>query len=223
MDRQLYTLYRPKNFEAGKKYPVITWGNGTCAQPLLYEELLGHLASHGFIIIAPNTRWVSGGAEMRRAIDFVIAENGRAGSSLNGKVDTASLGVSGHSQGSMAAANVARDARILASVPIQGAGAADVGAARGPMFLIAGEKDDIVAPAGIETAFRSAKVPAVYGLSVGQDHLMPGTAPAPIVGEVTAWFKLHLAKDEAARPIFYGPQCGICNDPAWKVQRRNIN
>jgi hypothetical protein len=61
MDRQLYTLFRPAEFKEGEKYPVITWGNGTCSQPLLFEPLLGHLASHGFVIIATNWRWVAGG------------------------------------------------------------------------------------------------------------------------------------------------------------------
>jgi len=75
MDRQLYTLFRPAEFKEGEKYPVITWGNGTCSQPLLFEPLLGHLASHGFVIIATNWRWVAGGVEMKRALDYVLAEN----------------------------------------------------------------------------------------------------------------------------------------------------
>src|SRR5688572_30325682 len=78
MDRQLYTLYRPARLEAGKKYPVITWGNGTCAQPRLYVELLSHLASHGFLVIATNWRWTGGGVEMQRGLDFVLAENDNA-------------------------------------------------------------------------------------------------------------------------------------------------
>jgi hypothetical protein len=29
----LYTVYRPVNLKEGEKYPILTWGNGTCAQP----------------------------------------------------------------------------------------------------------------------------------------------------------------------------------------------
>jgi hypothetical protein len=222
LDRQLYTLYRPKSLEAGKKYPVITWGNGTCAQPRLYVELLTHLASHGFIVIATNWRWVANGVEMQRGIDFVLAENDNAQSALFGKVDTAMLGASGHSQGSGATVKVGADPRIVATVPIQGASAAGVVALRGPTFLIAGEMDVLVTPASVEAAFAAATVPAAYGLSMGQDHLMPGQNPTPILKGVTGWFRAHLAADQKARALFYGDDCGLCNDPGWHLERRNL-
>lgn len=222
LDRQLYTLLRPARLEEGKKYPVITWGNGTCAQPRLYVELLTHLASHGFIVIATNWRWVAGGIEMQRGLDFVLSENENAESPLFGKVDTAMLGASGHSQGSGATITVGADPRIVATVPIQGAGAAGVAALHGPTFLIAGELDVLVTPASIEAAFAAATVPAVYGISVGQDHLMPGLDPTPILEAVTGWFRTHLAADETARALFYGAECRLCSDPAWRIERRNL-
>jgi hypothetical protein len=71
--------------------------------------------------------------------------------------------------------------------------------------------------------FRSLRrVPAVYGLSMGQDHLMPGLMPAPILREITAWFKIHLSNDEVAKEVFYGDKCAICDDPAWQVKRKNL-
>ena len=222
LNRQLYTLFRPATLEAGKKYPVITWGNGTCAQPRLYVELLTHLASHGFIVIATNWRWVSSGVEMQRGLDFVLAENDNSKSALFGKVDTAKLGASGHSQGSLATVVVGANSRIVVTVPIQGASAAGVGALQGPTFLIAGELDTLVTPTSIETAFASATVPAAYGLSVGQDHLMPGQNPTPILKGVTGWFRTHLAADEKARALFYGENCGLCSDPGWRLTRRNL-
>ena len=222
MDRQLYTMFRPAVLEDGVKYPVITWGNGTCSHPLLFSELLEHLASHGFIVIASNTRWTSGGVEMLRGLDFAIAENARAASALYGKVDTAKLGVSGHSQGSMATVTAGADSRVVATVPIQGAGVADARRLHSPTFLIAGELDTLVAPAGVEDAYDAVTVPAVYGLSMGQDHLMPGRAPAPILDAVTGWFKIHLAGDEEARALFYGDACGLCSDARWMLQRKNL-
>jgi pimeloyl-ACP methyl ester carboxylesterase len=222
LDRQLYTLFRPARLEAGKRYPVITWGNGTCAQPRLYVELLKHLASHGFIVIATNWRWVAGGVEMQRGLDFVLAENDAADSPLFGHVDTAMLGASGHSQGSAAAVTVGADPRVVATVPIQGAGAAGVAALQGPTFLIAGELDTLVAPDTVNAAFQAATVPAVYGISIGQDHLMPGRDPTPILSGVTAWFRTHLAADDGARAMFYGDACGLCSDSAWQIERRNL-
>jgi pimeloyl-ACP methyl ester carboxylesterase len=132
------------------------------------------------------------------------------------------LGASGHSQGSGATVRVGAESRIVATVPIQGAGAPGVAALKGPTFLIAGEMDTLVSPASIETAFAAATVPAVYGVSMGQDHLMPGQNPTPILEAVTAWFRAHLAADQNARALFYGEACGLCDDPTWSLQRRNL-
>ncbi|MBN1655360.1 MAG: hypothetical protein JXA30_16455 [Deltaproteobacteria bacterium] len=222
MDRQLYTLFRPTQLEEGKKYPVITWGDGTCSQPLVFSKLLEHLASHGFLVIASNYRQVASGVEMQRGIDFMLSENENANSYLYGKVDTQMLGACGHSQGSSATIVVGADERIVATVPIQGASTFGVAALKGPTFLIAGELDTTVSPLGIENAFNAATVPAVYGLSIGQDHKMPPVNPSPILKAVTAWFKIHLSNDEEARKLFYGDVCGLCNDPGWVIKRRNL-
>ncbi len=221
MDRQLYTLFRPATLEEGVKYPVITWGNGTCSQPLLFEPLLGHLASHGFVVIATNWRWVAGGVEMKRALEYVLSENENPESALYGKLAADRIGASGHSQGSSATVTVGADARIVATVPIQGASAAGVRALKGPTFLIAGERDMAVSPASVESAFRSATVPAVYGLALGIDHVVPVMMPQPILKAVTAWFRIHLADDQAARGIFYD-SCELCSDPGWEVETANL-
>lgn len=222
MDRQLYTMFRPTTFTEGKKYPVMTWGNGTCAQPLLYSEILEHLASHGIIVIATNSTSVGSGAEMQKGIDFILAENARAASPMFGKVDVESLGASGHSQGSGAAVTVGGSARIKVTVPIQGASTAGVRALTGPTFLISGEDDTLATPSSIENAFGAATKPAVYGMALGQDHLMPGRMPEPILGALTTWFAIHLLKDDTVRPVFYGTPCGLCSDATWEVQRKNL-
>jgi len=222
MDRELYTLFRPAELEEGMKYPVLTWGNGTCSHPLLFTELIEHVASHGFIVIATNSRQTAGGVEMLHGIDFVLSENANSSSILYGKVDRAMLGAFGHSQGSGATLSAGADPRIVATVPIQGASAAGVRALHGPTFLIAGELDTLVAPSGVETAFDAATLPAVYGLSIGQDHLMPGLAPSPILDAVTAWFRIHLADDAEARDLFYGDACKLCSDPRWQIRRKNL-
>jgi pimeloyl-ACP methyl ester carboxylesterase len=222
MERGLYTLFRPAQLEPGKKYPLLTWGNGTCSHPLLFNELLEHVASHGFIIIASNSRWVGDAPVMTRGIDFMLAENQRQGSPYFGAIDPQAVGAFGHSQGSMATVVAGADRRVVATVPIQGASAADARQLRGPTFMIAGEKDTIVSPSGIRDAYTAATVPAVYGLSMGQDHLMPGLDPSKIWDAVVGWFKIHLVKDEAARSMFYGPACKLCNDPRWQLQRKNL-
>jgi hypothetical protein len=222
MNRGLDTLFRPKQWEQGKTYPVLTWGNGTCSHPLLFDELIEHVVSHGFIVIASNSRQVGDGQVMLRGIDFILSENANQSSPLYGKVDTTMIGAFGHSQGSMATVKAAADRRIVASVPIMGAATGDVGQLKGPTFFIAGEKDTIVNPSGVHDAYNAATVPAVYGLSLGQDHLMPGLNPALIWDGVVAWFKIHLVKEQAARDYFYGDGCRLCKDPRWKVERKGL-
>jgi hypothetical protein len=222
MERGLYTLFRPEPLEPGKTYPLLTWGNGTCSHPLLFDELINHVVSHGFIVIASNSRQPGDGKVMLRGIDFMLSENANKDSPLYGKIDTKMIGAFGHSQGSMATAKAGADKRIVVTVPIMGASAADARMLNGPTFLIAGEKDTIVAPSGIRDAYNAATVPAVYGLSLGQDHLMPGLKPDVIWDAVTAWFKIHLAGDQQARGMFYGDQCTLCKDPRWQVQRKNL-
>lgn len=222
MDRQLYTMFRPAKLEEGVKYPVISWGNGTCAQPLLYSEILEHLASWGFIVIATNATSVGSGTEILRGTDFVVKESTTEGSALFGHVDAALLGVSGHSQGSSGAIAAAANAKIRVSVPIQGASASGVRALKGPSFLISGEMDTLATPSSIQTAFNAATVPAVYGMAVGQDHLMPGRMPEPILKALTGWFRIHLYDDDVARPLFYGDSCELCKDATWKLTRKNL-
>jgi hypothetical protein len=159
---------------------------------------------------------------MLRGLDSIVSENENSSSPLYGKIDTKMLGASGHSQGSLATVVVGTDRRIVATVPIQGAGTADAARLKGPGFLIAGELDTIVAPATVKDAFDATTVPSVYGLSIGQDHLMPGLNPSPILDSVTAWFKIHLQNDVPARELFYGDACKLCNDPRWKLTRKNL-
>lgn len=177
MDRGLYTLFRPAELEEGKTYPLLTWGNGTCSHPLLFSELIEHVVSHGFIVIASNSRQVGDGQVMLRAIDYILSENKNSESPLYGKVATDRVGAFGHSQGSYATVTAGADQRIRATVPIMGASASAVRNLKGPTFLIAGEKDDIVDPNGVEDAFKAATVPAVFGLSLDRTISCPGSIP----------------------------------------------
>jgi hypothetical protein len=98
----LYTMYRPMQLEEGKTYPLLTWGNGTCALPEGYGTLLRHVASHGFIIVAANTRWTAGSganAPMIRAVEWALEANDDASSPLYQHVDPMKIGAFGHSQG----------------------------------------------------------------------------------------------------------------------------
>lgn len=51
---------------------------------------------------------------------------------------------------------------------------------------------------------------------------MPGLDPSYIWDGVTAWFKIHLSNDEAARALFYGDACTLCKDSRWRIERKNL-
>ena len=40
---------------------------------------------------------------------------------------------------------------------------------------------------------------------------------------VTAWMRAHLMNDAAARNMFYGPTCTLCQDTQVMAQRKNMN
>ena len=221
MERGLYTVFRPEVLEEGKKYPVVTWGNGTCATPFGYARLLKHLASHGYIVIGANDRQVGDGRSIRRALDWLRAENERSGSPYFGRVDLTRIGASGHSQGGggIIEATVA-DARIIAAVPIQPSAG---GALTKPTFFIAGANDTTVRPASVSSSYNQARGPAAYGLHKTANHITPIRNPQLMWGPIVAWFKAHLERDEAARDWFYGANCTVCGDSDWTLQRKNLN
>jgi hypothetical protein len=45
-----------------------------------------------------------------------------------------------------------------------------------------------------------------------------------IFAQVTsAWLQWRLKHDQAAAKMFVGPQCGLCTDSAWTVQKSRID
>jgi hypothetical protein len=39
----------------------------------------------------------------------------------------------------------------------------------------------------------------------------------------TAWMRVHLMGDTSLRSWFYGPDCKLCTDPAWTIDRKNMD
>ena len=221
-----YTVFHPTTLGAnGLKHPVIAWGNGTGATPSAYTGLLNHLASYGFVVVAANTTSAGNGAAMSGGIDLILAENTRMGSRFLGKIDTTSIGVSGHSQGAIGAVNVAiNDSRVSAALPIQGLklnrGAIDI-----PVFAIAGSADFIIRASSVRAIFTGATGPAVYGVLQGATHFAPiGAQPnAEIRHYATAWFRLHLFHETALRNQFFVAGSGISADRQWRAEFKNAD
>lgn len=227
------TVFRPQSLgENGLRHPIILWGNGTTANPQIYAAALTHWASHGFIVAAADTSNAGTGQEMIGCLDYIIAQHQMLGSPYFGAVDESRVGTSGHSQGGGGSLMAGRDLRVTATAPLQpytqqgfgGYDQASIGQQAGPMFLMSGSADLIAAPVpNQQRVFDGTNVPVFWGTLVGADHIVSAIGDITgYRGPATAWFRLHLMGDQSARPLFYGPGCGLCSDSTWTVQRRGI-
>jgi hypothetical protein len=219
-----FTMFRPS--ELSRRHPVITWGNGTGATPQSYRGLLTQYASHGFIVIASNSENVAQGnpPPMLAGVTWVLEQDMQSGSVLFERVDREHIGATGHSQGAFATSAAAADERIVTSAPLQGARATSL---HGASMLICGSDDTIIDCAGSERAFNSiASVPVMYAELMGTDHTnwifggFGGGGMHPYYVVTTAWFRVHLMGDQSLRPMFYGADCGLCQDSQWVIMQK---
>jgi hypothetical protein len=229
------TIFHPERLgEEDRRHPVILWGNGTAANPDVYQPLLEHWASHGFIAAAANTSNAGSGKEMLVCLAYLEEQNGTAGSPYADHVDLDHVGSSGHSQGGAGAIMVGADARVSVTVPLQpyigsipNGGkfdASSIGEQQGPMLLLSGSQDTIAAPAqNQQPVFDGVIVPVVWATREGADHIFDATGDiGDFRAPATAWFRLHLMDDQRARAWFYGSDCTLCDQTGWQVERKGI-
>ncbi|WP_197349586.1 GDSL-type esterase/lipase family protein [Streptomyces bathyalis] len=218
-----HTFYYPDGMgDGGRKHPVILWGNGTGVIPGVYSSLLRHWAGQGFIVAAANTPNGNFGISMLHGIDKLTDWNADPRSEFHERVDLANIGASGHSQGGSGAINAGADRRVKTTAPIQPGPLNSPSALRGPALFLAGERDLIVPPALVRSLYDHAdQVPAVYAELKGARHVTTVGDAGGFRGATTAWFRHQLMGDAAAGALFFGPDCGLCNDPAWSDFRRN--
>jgi len=215
-DLSLYTVFRPACWKEGEKYPVITWGNGTCGQSGGYAALLASVASHGFVVFAANSRFTNGGnKEMIKALEFAKAENENPMSVYYQKLDFERVGAMGHSQGSSATAVAASDERIKTVILWNGGLTANK-----PFLAVSGERDIAnYTPQQMDTAVQGASQPGAWlfyhkVLETGGNvtgHLTLMEQPERVVDPTVAWFKYMLNGDAEAKKMFVGADCGLCN------------
>lgn len=217
IDFALYTIYRPAQWAEGEKVPIITWGNGTCAKTEGYGALLRYVASHGFFIVAANSRWVGGGNNaMTKALDFAFAATADSKSPYYNHLDTSKVGAMGHSQGGMATITAARDSRVKTVIIWNG------GSTAAKTFLAVSGDKDIGNPtvSGMRNALTGTPPGAFlfFHKTVGQGsvpgHLTLMTQPERVVEPTAAWFKYQLNGDMESSKWFLGSDCKLCSMPS---------
>lgn len=216
----LYTLYRPSDPRPGEKFPVLSWANGTCAKVIGYDGLLSHLASHGFIVIAANSRYTGSGQAQLKGVDWVLAQNDDANSPLYQHVATELIGLFGHSQGGASTWVASADPRVKTSIVLN-AGASTPRSI--PSFFLTGDMDVAFALNGSRSGAMMQEVSAFIQLHKGSNHITLMTEPARVYPAVTAWFRYHLLNDAEGRTWFAGDACKLCNQPdEWEYIAKGL-
>ena len=234
-DRRLpaHTVYRPLDLPEDEPLPIVAWGNGACrADGTWFENILTEFASHGFLVIANGRPDGSGStdAEMLiESVDWAIDENTRLLSEYRGHVDTERIAVMGQSCGGLETYDVADDPRITTTVIWNSGMFSDRDPGRldhlhAPIAYFTGGPSDIAYGNALND-WRDLPegLPAFMGhLDVG--HY--GTFPEPDGGEYGrvggAWLRWQLKDDTEAAGMFVGEDCGLCVDPEWDAQSKNL-
>lgn len=221
-----YDIVRPAQLgEAGRRHPIVSWNNGTLYPIDRYQHLLDHWASHGFVVIGGHTNRTAGGAVHEAAIDWLVAENGRAGSAYEGTLDVSRIGAAGHSQGGgatiTAGAGVPSPMGIVTTMPLMPISRYERAhlAEHTASMLVVSATDDGRANGVADQALSDVTTEVVDAQFVGvhEDAMNPG-----IQGATVAWLRYQLMDDETARAQFYPPEtCGLCGDDAWERLRYN--
>lgn len=215
-----HTYFSPADLgsQGCDRHPVILWGNGTFTTPTVYQGLLEHLASHGFIVAAANTSNAGSGEEMLAGLDNLTAFDADSGSRYYDRVATDLVATSGHSQGGAGTVRAAMDPRVTTMMPIEGA-TTPTGVA-GTALYLAGENDPLQSQ--MQAAYdASTSIGAAYAELAGAGHLEPlgnggGFRPA-----LTAWARWQLMGDGTAGEQFVGANCGLCTSTAWSDYEAN--
>jgi hypothetical protein len=217
LDFSLYSVYRPATWPSGK-VPVITWGNGTCAQPEGYGALLRYVASYGYFVVAANSRQVGSGtpAPMLHALDFAAAANMDSSSPYYQKLDMTKVGAMGHSQGGGATVTAASDGRVKDVIIFN---ASDSGVPK-PYLAVSGDLDITNFTAqSMASAINAASVPAAYlyyhnpaGMTADnlRGHLVLMLSPERVTAPTVAWWQMMFRNDTASHDMFVGSSCGLC-------------
>ena len=224
-DPSAFTLFYPKGAKPGEKYPILTFGNGTLCSPTFYDEIIGHVVSYGYIVIAPNTSNTGTGAEMLQGVDWVIKQSMDSSSPIFGMVDTEKVGAFGHSQGGAGTCRAGADPRIDAIATLSGT--SDVANIQCPAFFLttggeAGDSPD----ERIQSTLGATTKPSMYGITVGGNHDeytdKADEGVTAVIGltsddgvqsraAVAAWFDWQLKDMPEVGELFRSKPCAFCN------------
>lgn len=241
--QQRFNVYRPANLaDSGYCHPILIWANGYrdnpeqnppdcvvnaasnqwCGQ---YLPMLNHLASHGFVVVAPLSTATAEGDPLPTiaGLDWILEEAKDPGSIYFERLDTTSIGQLGHSYGGMSTCMSASDPRYKALATICGTRA--LSGVHTPMLFFCGGKDSVVSCSSVRNTFLSVTdQPAFFLNERDADHgswVYQGPGGVSL-SAAAAWFRVHLMNDTANRKYFYGANCVFCNDNRVEAEQNSL-
>jgi enterochelin esterase-like enzyme/dienelactone hydrolase len=246
------TIFRPRDlspFGAGKKLPIVVWGNGACANTTQeHKNFLNELASNGYVIVAIGlldqiekrgeaSRQKTDASQLLKGLDWILAENQSTESIYFGKVDSTKVASMGMSCGGLQAIQISADPRITTTVvcnsgvlpepsPMPGMPSLSKDVLKhfhGPVLYLMGGPSDIAYKNAMDDFQRVNHVPIVMtNLDVGH----AGTYARPHGGEYTpvalAWLDWQLKDRQEASKMFLGEDSELNRDPKWTIETRNF-
>jgi hypothetical protein len=242
-EQQRFNVYRPDNLaESGYCHPILIWANGYrdnpeqnppdcvvnsasnqwCGQ---YLPLLSHLASHGFVVVAPLSTATAEGDPLPtiRGLDWILEQSEDSSSPYYHRLDTANIGQLGHSYGGMSTCMSASEPRYKALATICGTRA--LTGVHTPMLFFCGGRDSTVNCSGVRDTFLTVTdQPAFFINELDSDHgswVYQGPDGVSL-SSAAAWFRAHLMNDTENRKYFYGAGCSFCTDNRVDVEQNSL-
>lgn len=206
----------------GVKHPIFVWGTGATSVPRQYTDHFNLIASHGFVVISPNTGSVNARL-MKAALDWIVAQNSASGSKFSGKLDTTKIAMGGHSLGSVSTFDAeATETRLTTTIHIAGGSFDGRGSSKvkTPTAYICGAAGDIAGPQ-CEADFRNMRAggpPLFFSMLQGAGHIDAARKALP---GMVGWLRWHLAGETQHKAKF--STGGEFFQGIWKSQVKNWN
>ena len=220
-----FITYYPAEMETeSKTYPVVIV-NGTGVYTSKYPALFKHLASWGFIVIGNEDPSTCSGDSADATLAYLLEQNDDPNGVFYQKVDTAHIGITGHSQGGVGVFNAVTQqphgnlytcAVSLSPTEMELADAIGLhyepDKMTVPTLLLAADANDVITPEGAQKVYDAMTVPKAMALRSGMDH---GKMLYSADGYVTAWFLYWLTEDEASEKAFMGEESELLSNPLY--------
>ena len=205
------------------------------------------LEPYAMVPLAPTTGMPPAGAlppaeshsaQLIDAMNWATAENERSGSPYYHHLDTANIAVMGQSCGGAQAIEASIDPRVRTTVlwnsglfrdpTTMGGGKAlgreDLKRMHAPTAYISGDEEDLAFVNANENYALISQVPLLRAYARGVLH--SGTYGerngGEFAGVAVGWLNWQLKHDARAAKLFVGADCGLCVNPHWVVQSKNL-